>query len=125
RLEAELELGRHGDAVGEIEALARRHPTRERLRYLQMLALYRAGRQRDALRVYQEARLELVEEFGLEPSEELRALERMIIAHEPGLRLEAPEPGREGLRRNTVVAILDVSDQDPGVAQGAVGQRLA
>src|SRR3954451_903552 len=107
RLEAELELGRHEAVLGEIEALARRHPSHERLRYLQMLALYRAGRQRDALRAYQEARLELVEEFGLEPGEALRALERMIIAHDPALSLGTPAvPAREELRRNTVVAVL-------------------
>ena len=59
RIDAELALGRHDAILGEIEALAARHPVRERLRRQQMLALYRAGRQRDALRVYQEARLEL------------------------------------------------------------------
>jgi len=95
RLEAELELGRHHDVLAEVEALAMRHPARERLRYLQMLALYRSGRQRDALRVYQEARLELVEQFGLEPGDDLRALERMIIAHDPALRLAPTQPVRE------------------------------
>jgi DNA-binding SARP family transcriptional activator len=90
RIDAELELGRHDGVLAEIDALARRHPGRERLRYLQMLALYRSGRQRDALRAYQEARLELVEQFGLEPGEDLRALERMIISHDPSLRLAQP-----------------------------------
>ena len=79
-----------------------------------MLALYRAGRQRDALRVYQEARLELVEEFGLEPSEELRALERMIIAHDPAL--ESHAGGRRGARAasgaTSVVALLELVDLD-------------
>lgn len=114
RLDAELELGHHDAILGEIEALAIRHPARERLRHLQMLALYRAGRQRDALRAYQEVRLELVEEFGLEPSESLRTLERMIIAHDPALRLSAPatEGLRLPLRRNVVVAILEVVDLD-------------
>src|SRR5262249_47799900 len=86
RLDAELELGRHAAALPELEALAARHPSRERLRYLQMLALYRAGRQRDALAVYQTARRELVELYGLEPGEALRALERMILAQDPALR---------------------------------------
>ena len=94
RIDAELALGRHDAILGEIEALATRYPVRERLRRQQMLALYRAGRQRDALRVYQEARLELVEEFGLAPSEELRALERMIIAHDPALDLDAGDRRR-------------------------------
>ena len=99
---------------------------RERLRRQQMLALYRAGRQRDALRVYQEARLELVEEFGLEPSEELRALERMIISHDPALDLEAPaQPSRERLRRNAVVALLEVVDRDDSVARDEAAAALA
>ena len=114
RIEAELELGRHDALLPELEALAARHPARERLRYLQMLALYRAGRQRDALRVYQEARLELVNEFGLEPSERLRVLERLIIEHSPALRL-ASEPAlvgapRAARRRNVVILMLEVVD---------------
>jgi DNA-binding SARP family transcriptional activator/tetratricopeptide (TPR) repeat protein len=120
RLDAELALGRHDAVLGEIEALATRHPMREHFRRQQMLALYRGGRQRDALRVYQEARLELVEEFGLEPSAELRALERMIIAQDPALSL-APEVGEEpqhGLRRNVVVAMLEVVDLDDGSQDG-------
>jgi DNA-binding SARP family transcriptional activator len=84
RIEAELELGMHADVAGELEALARENAARERLRRLQMLALYRAGRQVDALAAYQEARLAL-DELGLEPSEELRALERMILVHDPSL----------------------------------------
>src|SRR4051794_1058128 len=109
RIDAELALGRHEEILAEIEALAARYPLRERLRRQQMLALYRAGRQRDALRVYQEARLELVEDFGLEPSEELRALERKIIAQDPALSLGTPAvPAREELRRNTVVAVLQI-----------------
>jgi DNA-binding SARP family transcriptional activator len=111
RLDAELELGRHEAILGEIEALARRHPARERLRYLQMLALYRAGRQRDALRAYQEARLELIEDFGLEPGESLRALERMIIAHDPALQpaSAASEKGsRDELEKDVVVLMIEL-----------------
>ena len=85
RVDVLLELGRHAEVIGEIEALAATHPSRERLRYLQMLALYRSGRQVDALEVFQETRLALAEELGLEPSEELKALERMILAHDPAL----------------------------------------
>jgi DNA-binding SARP family transcriptional activator/tetratricopeptide (TPR) repeat protein len=90
RIEAELELGMHAELVGELEALARENAARERLRRLQMLALYRAGRQVDALAAYQEARLAL-DELGLEPSEELRALERMILVHDPSLGAAAAE----------------------------------
>jgi DNA-binding SARP family transcriptional activator/tetratricopeptide (TPR) repeat protein len=119
RIDAELALGHHDTILGEIEALATRHPAREHLRYLQMLALYRAGRQRDALRVYQEVRLELVEEFGLEPSESLHTLERMIIAHDPSLRLSPAAPdlsAREPLRRNVVVAIMELVDLEGATA---------
>jgi DNA-binding SARP family transcriptional activator/tetratricopeptide (TPR) repeat protein len=86
RLEALLELGAHGVALPELEALSARHPARERFRYLQMLALYRSGRQHDALAAFQDARRELVEGFGLDPGEELRALERMILQQDPSLR---------------------------------------
>jgi DNA-binding SARP family transcriptional activator len=115
RIEAELELGHHDALLPEIEALASRTPERERLRYLQMLALYRAGRQRDALRVYQEVRLELVEEFGLEPSDSLRTLERMIIAHDPALQPAETAPVGPllgTLRRNVVIAMMEIVDLD-------------
>src|SRR5205807_6053568 len=130
RLNAELELGRHDAILGEIEALVRRHPARERLRYLQLLALYRAGRQRDALRVYQEARLELVEEFGLEPGDALRSLERMIIAHDPSLEGEpiAPaEPTGGELRRNAVVVVMELASPEGsnGSARDATAASLA
>ena len=125
RIEAELALGHHDAILGEIEALAIRHPARERLRHLQMLALYRAGRQRDALRVYQEVRLELLEEFGLEPSESLRTLERMIIGHDPALRLSPDARAgslREPLKRNVVVAIMEIVDLD---GAGPAARRAA
>ena len=112
RLESELALGRHRGILGELEALAARYPTRERLRCLQMLALYRAGRQRDALRVYQETRLALVEELGLEPGEELRALERMIIAQDPSLALRGrpvdEEDDASGRATVVLLAAFDV-----------------
>jgi YVTN family beta-propeller protein len=85
RLEAELELGLEAEVVPEIEALVREHPLRERLRGLQMLALYRVGRQADALAAYQAARRTLVEELGLEPGQELRRLEAEILRHDPVL----------------------------------------
>src|SRR5262245_22291266 len=63
RIESELELGLHDEVVGELEAFAVRHPSRERLRELEMLALYRCGRQTEALRVYQDTRIALIEEL--------------------------------------------------------------
>src|SRR5262245_11015092 len=83
RLEAELALGRHVEAVPELEALVREHPLRERLRELLMLALYRSGRQADALAAYQDARSTLVEELGLDPGESLQRLEQAILRRVP------------------------------------------
>ncbi len=85
RLDIELQLGRHQGAVAELDELVATYPLRERLRGLLMLALYRAGRQADALRVFQEGRRVLGEELGLEPGHELRALEAAILAQERSL----------------------------------------
>ena len=87
RLEADLALGRHAEAIPEIEALVREYPLRETLRRLLMLALYRAGRQADALAAYQDARTALVEELGIEPSESIRQLEAAILRHDSALDL--------------------------------------
>jgi predicted ATPase/DNA-binding SARP family transcriptional activator/Tfp pilus assembly protein PilF len=90
RLEADLALGRQGELVGELEALIGEHPLRERLRGQLMLALYRSGRQAEALEAYQQARRTLVEELGIEPSTELQELNRAILRQEPGLAVEPP-----------------------------------
>jgi YVTN family beta-propeller protein len=87
RIEADLVLGRHADLVGELEALVAAHPLRERLRGLLMLALYRSGRQAEALKVYQQTRDALVDELGLEPSRELHELEQAILRQDPSLDL--------------------------------------
>ena len=75
RIEADLALGRHAELVSELEALVREHPLRERLRAQLMLALYRSGRQAEALAAYQQARRMLAEELGLEPGRALQELE--------------------------------------------------
>jgi DNA-binding SARP family transcriptional activator len=92
RLEAELALGRHSDVVGELEALIAEHPLRERLRAQLMLALYRSGRQAEALAAYQDARRALVDELGIEPGRSLCELERAILRQDRGLELPAAEP---------------------------------
>ena len=86
RVDADLACGRHVEVAGEIEALVREHPLRERLHGQRMLALYRAGRQADALAAYRGAREALVEGLGIEPSPMLRELEAAI------LRQDVPEP---------------------------------
>ena len=90
RVEADLTLGRHGELVAELEALCREHPLRERLWELLMLALYRAGRQAEALRAYTEARDRLVDELGIDTSPALRELEARILAQDPSLAAAGP-----------------------------------
>ncbi len=85
RVDADLALGRHADVVGELELLVARNPYRERLRRQLMLALYRSGRQADALASYRDARRVLTEELGLDPGPELRELERQILAQDEAL----------------------------------------
>src|SRR5436190_13461018 len=85
RVDADLALGRHAELVAELHALVREHPLRERLRAQLMLALYRSGRQAEALDVYQQGRRLLAEELGLEPGEGLKRLEHAILEHDPAL----------------------------------------
>ena len=92
RLEAGLERGRHAEIVGDIERLVAEHPGRERLRGQLMLALYRSGRQADALAAYQDARRVLLDELGIEPDKALQELERAILNHDPSTRFH-PEHG--------------------------------
>jgi DNA-binding SARP family transcriptional activator len=99
RIDADLALGAHAELVGELEALVARHPLRERLRRQLMLALYRSGRQAEALAGYRRLRRLLSTEFGLEPSRELRELERHILQQDSSLSVAAPlarraPPGR-------------------------------
>src|SRR5262249_40560930 len=89
RIEADLDLGRHEDVVGELESLASAHPLRERFQSHLMVALYRCGRQAEALAVYQNVRRRFVDELGLEPSPPLQQLEQAILRHDPSL--SAPE----------------------------------
>ncbi len=92
--EAELAAGGGDGLVPELERLVRAHPLRERLRARLMLALYRAGRQVDALESYREGRLLLAEELGLEPGEALQQLEGAILRHDPSLQPAAAAPAR-------------------------------
>jgi DNA-binding SARP family transcriptional activator/streptogramin lyase len=102
RIDLELALGHHDDLVPELEALVNSHPLRERLRGHLMVALYRSGRQAEALDAYRDARTVLRDELGLDPSEDLQALQRAILDHDPALAA----PPRS----------------DPFVAAGADGQ---
>jgi predicted ATPase/DNA-binding SARP family transcriptional activator len=87
RIEADLALGQSHELVGELEVLVADNPLRERLRISLMTALYRAGRQAEALDAYQDARRALVDELGIDPSPALQELERAILRHDPALEV--------------------------------------
>jgi DNA-binding SARP family transcriptional activator len=114
RIDADLELGRHSDLVGELHALVGEHALRERLRGQLMLALYRSGRQAEALEAFREGRRLLVDELGLEPSVELKDLEAAILRHDAGLIVprarrvvrSAGQARRRSWRRGAVAATL-------------------
>ena len=91
-IECDLEAGRHRDVVGELEALVLDEPLRERLHAQRMLALYRSGRQADALEAYRRARAALVEQIGVEPGPELRRLHEAILRQDASLEAPATEP---------------------------------
>ena len=91
-IEAELALGRHAEVVSDLEVLVREQPFRERPRRQLMLALYRCGRQADALEAFQAARRALVDELGVEPGDALRELEQAILRHDPSLAAPLAEP---------------------------------
>ena len=94
RAGADLDLGRHADLVGELEAACRRHPLRERLWELLILSLYRSGRQAEALRAYTAIRDRLVDELGIDPGPALRELQARILAQDPSLAAAGPPPVR-------------------------------
>ena len=109
RIDADLALGEQTRLVGELEGLVREHPLREHLRGQLMLALYRSGRQADALQAYQDARRELLDGLGLEPGGALQELERAILTHDPGVDLpagHAPQPPPAAARNRVRGAAL-------------------
>ena len=107
-----LAEGRHTAVAGELDDLVRAHPLRERLRAQQMLALYRCGRQADALEAFRQARAFLLDEVGLEPGPELRHLNDAILRQEPALdspparRLLGPNRARPSPRRLVAAAVV-------------------
>jgi predicted ATPase/DNA-binding SARP family transcriptional activator len=96
RVQADLAAGRHAELVAELGRLTREHPLREGLHGQLMLALYRSGRQADALDAYRHAREELVEQLGVEPGEELAELQQAILAHDPSLASPRRERAVQG-----------------------------
>jgi len=128
RIDADLEAGRNAQLVGEIETLIAAHPLREHLRWQLILALYRAGRQAEALEVYRETRRVLTDELGLEPSPALKELEKAILRQDPAIASAsavplAPASERRpprSKRRRVVIAALAL-----GVLGAGVGTAVA
>jgi DNA-binding SARP family transcriptional activator len=114
RIEADLRLGLHGAVIGELDALVAREPLRERLHGQRMLALYRSGRQADALEAYQQARRVLVEQIGVAPGPQLERLQQAILAHDPVL--ETVDVGRRELSGGSRPELLDELRSRAGAA---------
>jgi len=130
RIDADLELGSAGELVGELEQLVEEHPLREHFRAQLMQALYRAGRQAEALDAYQDARHVLMEELGLEPSAALRALQHSILQQDASLGASGEEVAARGPDRRTVTVLFcDLVDStrlatelDPEVYRGLISR---
>ncbi len=105
RIDAELALGRHAELAGELEVLCEENPVRERFRAQHMLALYRSGRQAEALRAYQKTRAYLADELGLDPTPELQELERLILTQDRSLL-----PDTEPQVQTRAFLLTDVED---------------
>ncbi len=124
RITADLELGRHADLVAELPDLIARWPLRERPRAQLMLALYRSGRQAEALEAYQEARRALTEELGIHPGRELQELQRAVLAQDPSLELAKAgfesDEGQDATRGNFVGREAELSELLSGV-EAALG----
>jgi DNA-binding SARP family transcriptional activator len=114
RIDADLALGRHAELVAELEELVQEHAVRERLHGQLMLSLYRSGRQAEALAAYRDARTELMDGFGIEPSPALKELERQMLAQDP--RLE-PAPGTSARPASSGRTTLAVPKDGSGVTR--------
>jgi predicted ATPase/DNA-binding SARP family transcriptional activator len=143
RIGAELELGHHAELVGELEQLVGQFPVREGLRGQLMLALYRSGRQAEALEAYLDARRALTEELGIEPGKPLRELEQSILRQDPALDLDVgvtvsrevtparapnPAPVDERSERKTVTAVhvrLDLTSTDGDRLDAEILRRVS
>ena len=111
-IDAELALGLHAEVVAAVADLVRRHPLRERFRAQLIIALYRCGRQADALQAYRDAREHLLEELGLDPGPELRALERSVLAQDPALAAPISVASPRGAQSVLPMALTSLVGRD-------------
>jgi predicted ATPase/DNA-binding SARP family transcriptional activator len=123
RVEADLAAGRAAELIAELQQLTCRHPWRERLHALLMLALYRSGRQADALEAYRHARDVLVEQLGIEPGDELHELNQAILVHDPALQPPSATVASAVDRRSTLPAAPNRTI-GRGREVGRIGERL-
>jgi len=128
-IDADLTAGLHSELIGELDALVAAHPLREKLHAQRILALYRSGRQSEALEAYADARTGLVDQIGVEPGPELRRLQEAVLAQDPALELaappEPPAPARPPPRRAALVVAVAALLLLAGVAAFGVSRVLA
>jgi predicted ATPase/DNA-binding SARP family transcriptional activator len=127
RVDADLALGRHREVVGTLDGLVTEHPLRERLSGQRMLALYRSGRQADALRAYQSLRKRLAEELGIDPSPALQQLEAAVLAQDPALDsvgVQASAAASEATEERPLPAAFHRRDRVPFVGRDDERARL-
>jgi DNA-binding SARP family transcriptional activator len=129
RFDAELQLGRHADAVTALEAASARHPLRERFHVLLMLAQYRCGRQADALATYRRVRATIADELGVEPGPELRRTHELILRADPSLianfGYRAEGPGKQSLSGGKLCARRSGRPARPGWPGSTAGTRAS
>jgi DNA-binding SARP family transcriptional activator len=123
RIDCDLALSHQEHVLGELNLLVREHPLRERLRAQQMLALYRAGRQADALEAYAETRQTLVDDLGIEPSEALQRLQQAILRHDPSLETPEGTASVNGLVATKTAPLTLTADVEVGVGRTRTGFR--
>ena len=121
-IDADLAAGRHAEVLPELEALVAAHPLQERLHAQRMLALYRSGRQADALAAYRAAREVLVEQIGVEPGPELRRLHEAMLEQDPKLDPPAVAPAAATVRPSRAAAAARARGRR-GAPRGRVGWR--
>jgi ABC-type transport system substrate-binding protein/DNA-binding SARP family transcriptional activator/streptogramin lyase len=123
RIESELAVGRHTALCSELERLVAEHPLHEGLRGQLMLALYRSGRQADALDSYRAARSLLVEELAVEPGPQLRKLQRAILDHDPALDLPSPQARPQSEPEGEPPSLVPAAASEPARDPAARGRR--